>query len=518
MISKFLLNQSDLFGRKVFFQQVVQQFILAGLPKSQTIEGQHLEALLKFLFVSAEGVNRHKSLDGFGSILIINMPEGLQLGALGPVVVGFRKSYKVSPNIGLRRKVFDMSAPKPVRHRSSAQLLFEQLQREGFAGGYDSVRRFVQRLRKVAGGGVTAAFIPLSFDPGEAFQFDWSYEPLEMGGVNVQVKIAHFRLCNSRMPFCVAYPRESLEMVLDAHIRAFDFFGGCCRHGIYDNPKTVVTKVLMGKERVFNRRFLTLASHYLFEPVACTPAAGWEKGQVENQVNLVRQRFFAKRRKFADLAELNQWLHDQCLAHAASHKHPELQQLTVGEAFAEERRHLLSVASAFDGCQESEARVPSSSLVAFDRNSYSVQVRAIGQPVTVRAYAERLVFVQDSQVVGEHPRRFGRGLVVYDPWHYLESLQRKPGALRNGSPFKQWNLPESVVLVREALSRHGDGDRQFVGILAAVPLYGLEAVTQACSEALAAQIVSRDIVLNCSRALRTNYRRPSVIRQLTCQC
>ena len=307
-------------------------------------------------------------------------------------------------------------------------------------------------------------------------------------------------------------------MVLDAHIRAFDFFGGSCRRGIYDNLKTVVTKVLMGKERVFNRRFLTLASHYLFEPVACTPAAGWEKGQVENQVNLVRQRFFAKRRKFADLAELNQWLHDQCLAHAASHKHPELQQLTVGEAFAEERRHLLSVASAFDGCQESEARVSSSSLVAFDRNSYSVQVRAIGQPVTVRAYAERLVFVQDSQVVGEHPRRFGRGLVVYDPWHYLESLQRKPGALRNGSPFKQWNLPESVVLVREALSRHGDGDRQFVGILAAVPLYGLEAVTQACSEALAAQIVSRDIVLNCSRALRTNYRRPSVIRQLTCQC
>lgn len=387
-------------------------------------------------------------------------------------------------------------APKPVRHRRSAQLLFEQLQREGFAGGYDSVRRFVQRLRKVAGGGVTAAFIPLSFDPGEAFQFDWSYEPLEMGGVNIQVKIAHFRLCNSRMPFCVAYPRESLEMVLDAHIRAFDFFGGSCRRGIYDNLKTVVTKVLMGKERVFNRRFLTLASHYLFEPVACTPAAGWEKGQVENQVNLVRQRFFAKRRKFADFAELNQWLHDQCLAHAASHKHPELQQLTVGEAFREERRHLLSVASAFDGYQQSEARVSSSSLVAFDRNSYSVQVRAIGQPVTVRAYAERLVFVQDGQVVGEHPRRFGRGLVAYDPWHYLEALQRKPGALRNGSPFKQWNLPEAVVLVREALSRHGDGDRQFVGILAAVPLYGLEAVTQACSEALAAQVVSRDIVLN----------------------
>jgi len=387
-------------------------------------------------------------------------------------------------------------AIKPVRHRRSAQLLFEELQREGFAGGYDSVRRFIQQQRKTAGGGVSAAFIPLSFEPGEAFQFDWSYEQLEMGGVNTQVKIAQFRLCNSRMPFCVGYTRESLEMVLDAHIKAFGFFGGSCRRGIYDNLKTVVTKVLMGKDRVFNRRFLTLASHYLFEPVACTPGAGWEKGQVENQVNLVRQRFFAKRRKFADLAELNQWLHDQCLAHAASHKHPDSPQLTVGEVFREERRHLLAVSTIFDGYQESEARVSSTALVAFDRNSYSVEVCAVGHPVTVRAYADRLSFVQDGQAVGEHRRRFGRGQVAYDPWHYLEVLKRKPGALRNGTPFKQWALPQAVEMVREALSKHRDGDRQFVGILAAVPLYGLEAVTFACSDALAAQAVSRDVVLN----------------------
>ena len=343
---------------------------------------------------------------------------------------------------------------------------------------------------------MAAALTPLSFDPGEAFQFDWSYEQLELGGVNIQVKTTQFRLCNSRMPFCVGYTRESLEMVLDAHIKAFGFFGGSCRRGIYDNLKTVVTKVLMGKDRVFNRRFLTLASHYLFEPVACTPGAGWEKGQVENQVNLVRQRFFAKRRKFADLAELNQWLHDQCLAHAASHKHPDSPQLTVGEVFREERRHLLAVSTIFDGYQESEARVSSTALVAFDRNRYSVEVCAVGHPVTVRAYADRLSFVQDGQAVGGHRRRFGRGQVAYDPWHYLEVLKRKPGALRNGTPFKQWALPQAVELVREALSKHRDGDRQFVGILAAVPLYGLEAVTIACSDALAAQAVSRDVVLN----------------------
>lgn len=394
------------------------------------------------------------------------------------------------------RQLLAEDSIKPIRHRRSVQLLFEALQREGFDGGYDSVRRYIQQQRKETGSGVGAAFIPLSFDPGEAFQFDWSYEQIELGGVNVKIKVAQFRLCNSRMPFCIAYTRESLEMVLDAHIKAFGFFGGTCRRGIYDNLKTVVTKVLVGKDRVFNRRFLCLASHYLFEPVACTPAAGWEKGQVENQVGLVRKRFFATRRKFADLAELNQWLHDQCLAYAASHKHPDTPLLTVGDVFKEERRHLLNVKVPFDGYLETAARVSSTALVAFDRNSYSVHVSAVGNPVTVRAYADRLTFVQDGKTVGSHLRRFCRGEVFFDPWHYLEALKRKPGALRNGTPFKEWDLPEPVESVRDTLTRHRDGDRQFVGILSVVPLYGIEAVSKACIAVLAANTVSRDVILN----------------------
>jgi transposase len=164
---------------------------------------------------------------------------------------------------------------KPAKQRRPALLLSEQLQREGFDGGYDSIRRYVQKWRKNSTEREIKAFIPLSFAPGEAFQFDWSYEQIALAGVNVRVKVAQFWLSHSWMPYCVAYMRETLEMVLDAHVRAFGLFGGTCRKGIYDNLKTVVTKVLMVKERVFNRCFTSLASHYLFEPVACTPAASW---------------------------------------------------------------------------------------------------------------------------------------------------------------------------------------------------------------------------------------------------
>ena len=231
----------------------------------------------------------------------------------------------------------------PRRQQRTAMVLFEELQREGFEGGYDSVRRYAQKWRRSEEGKKVTAYIPQTFSPAEAFQFDWSHEMVELGGVVFTVKVAHFRLCYSRMQFCVAYLRESLEMVLDAHVRAFEFFGGSCRKGIYDNLKTVVTKILMGKGRQFNRRFQNMASHYLFEPVACTPAAGWEKGQVESQVKFIRQRLFVPRPKFADMDELNHWLKDCCQTIAAGHLHPEFKDRTVAEYFAQEKKQLVAV-------------------------------------------------------------------------------------------------------------------------------------------------------------------------------
>jgi len=384
---------------------------------------------------------------------------------------------------------------KPEKHQRTALLLFEMIQRSGFAGGYDTVRRFVKNWRG-QNKGATKAFVPLSFAPGEAFQFDWSYEQIELGGHNVKIKLAQFRLCHSRELFCVAYMRESLEMILDAHAQAFQFFGGACKKGIYDNLKTVVSKVLMGKERIFNRRFQTLASHYLFEPVACTPAAGWEKGQVERQVGVVRQKFFGKRRKFADLDELNQWLRDECRDFATTRKHPEFTDQTVAEVASKEREYLIHTRVMFDAYQESTARVSPTALVRFDRNRYSVEATCVGKVVMVRAYANRIALIHNGKLVGMHVRQYGRDRTVFEPWHYLDVLKQKPGALRNGAPFVDWDLPQALKQTRQRLSRHPDGDKQFVGILSAVPTHGLKAVETACKEALAAKIVSRDLVLN----------------------
>jgi transposase len=240
----------------------------------------------------------------------------------------------------------------PRGHRRTARRLFEGLQEIGYAGAYDSVQRFVKQW-KLSGHGlrVTQAFVPLIFAPADACQFDWSHEQVELGGSLQTVKVAHFRLAYSRQLFVAAYPRETQEMVLDAHLRAFAFFGGVPNRMIYDNLKTVVDTILVGKARQFNRRFLTLANHYLFEPVACTPASGWEKGQIENQVGNVREWLFTPLARFASLADLNTWLAIRC-QELAQRKHPTQSEQTIRACFEHEQRLLRPITVPFDGYVE----------------------------------------------------------------------------------------------------------------------------------------------------------------------
>ena len=388
------------------------------------------------------------------------------------------------------------NAAKPARERLTLVRVFEMLRAAGYEGGYDAIRRYSHGWHRERAAGVSDAYVPLSFAPGEAYQFDWSHEIVMIAGAAVTVKAAHFRLCHSRMLLVRAYPRETQEMVFDAHDRAFSFFKGACRRGIYDNMKTAVETVFVGKDRAFNRRFQQMCSHYLVDPVACTPGAGWEKGQVENQVGRVRERFFTPRLRVKSYEELNAWLMDQCIAHARAHRHPELRNQTVWEVFEAERPSLVSYPGAFDGFHAIPASVSKTCLVRFDNNKYSVAANAIGRPVEIRAYAERIELRQDGRLVGEHRRAFGKDQTIFDPWHYVPILARKPGALRNGAPFKDWVLPARLDRISRKLAGTADGDRQMVKILAAVLSDGLAAVEDACGEALRQGVHSADVILN----------------------
>ncbi len=385
---------------------------------------------------------------------------------------------------------------KSERERLTLIRIYEELHALGYEGGYDAIRRSAKSWVKARGSATAEAYVPLFFPPGEAYQFDWSHEIVLINGVTVTVKVAHVRLCHSRMMFVRAYPRETQEMVFDAHDKAFAFFGGACTRGIYDNMKTAVETVFVGKDRQYNRRFLQMCSHYLVQPVACTPASGWEKGQVENQVGLVRERFFTPRLRFRTFAELNAWLIDKCVAYARVHRHVEQPERTIWEVFEAERGKLVDYRGPFDGFHTVPASVSKTCTARFDNNKYSVLSNAVGRPVEIQAYADRIVIRQDGAVVAEHARSFGRGETIYDPWHYVPVLARKPGALRNGAPFQDWVLPSAMERVRRKLKLAHDGDRQMVAILTAVLSDGLDVVEAACQEALDQNVSSAAVILN----------------------
>ncbi len=381
-------------------------------------------------------------------------------------------------------------ARRPRKQRKSVKGLYEDLLPLGYSGSYDRVAAFARRWRaeqQTRAGKHT--YVPLSFEPGEAFQFDWGENWAVIGGHKVKLRVAHFKLCYSRAFYLRAYWSEAHEMLFDAHNHAFRIFNGVPERGIYDNMKTAVDKVGKGKQRTINKRFQAMASHYLFEPEFCNTAAGWEKGQVEKAVQDNRHRFWKPRPVFDTLDDLNDWLEAECLRHWAQCAHPVRRDRKVESLWKQERRQLMPVSASFDGYIEHTKRVFSTCLITFERNRYSVPASFANRLVSLHVYPAHLEMIAEGGLIATHARVFNRhhtahGQTCYDWRHYLLVAQRKPGALRNGAPFK--TLPEPFQQLQTSLLSRAGGDRDMVEILSLVLLHDEQLVLQAVEKAITA--------------------------------
>ena len=230
----------------------------------------------------------------------------------------------------------------------------------------------------------------------------------------------------------------------------------------------------------------------------------------------MRERFFTLRLRFKTYDEMNAWLLDQCVGYAKAHRHQESVDKTIWEIFEEERQTLAPYRGRFDGFHE-HASVSKTCLARFDNNRYSVNASAVGRPVEIHAYAGRIVIRQNGRVVADS-RSFGRGATLFDPWHYVPVLARKPGALRNGAPFKDWVWPANLERIRRKLAGSDAGDRQMVKVLAAVLSDGLPAVEAACAEALAEGVHSAELILLIPARRREPPPAPSILTRRHRSC
>ena len=399
------------------------------------------------------------------------------------------------------------------QNRRTAKALFAQIQADGYTGGYSQVTDFIRAWRGKEGK-APHAFVPLKFEMGEAFQFDWSEEGLVIGGIYRRMQVSHLKLCASRAFWLVAYPSQGHEMLFDAHTRSFAALGGIPRRGIYDNMKTAVDKVNKGKRRNVNARFAVMCAHYLFDADFCNVAAGWEKGVVEKNVQDSRRRIWldAQNRQFSSFAELNVWLGERCRALWNEIRHPEHPAFSVAEMLEQECDAMMPMPAHFNGYIEKSARVSSTCLIRAHRNRYSVPCEFAGQAVSIRLYPDRVSVVAGDAIIASHERLADRGHVRYDWQHYIPLIARKPGALRNGAPFA--DLPKPLSLLRQGLLRHTGGDQVMAQVLAAVPTAGLEAVLIAVDLVVESGALSAEHVLNVLARLNASPPPESVETQL----
>lgn len=394
-----------------------------------------------------------------------------------------------------------IEASKSRKQRRTAKQMYADLVALGYHGSYGRVAAFVrawksdqQRDAQTSGRGT---FVPLVFQAGDAFQFDWSEDWAIIAGDRVKLQAAHTKLAHSKAFIVRAYPLQTHEMLFDALTQAFRVLGGVPQRGIFDNMKTAVDRIGSGKARQVNARFASLASHYLFEPEFCNPASGWEKGQVEKNVQDARRRLWQRMPSFPSLEALNEWLEDQCISQWSQIQHGLLPG-AIADVHAAEVASLMPVGRPFDGFVEHTKRVSPTCLIHFERNRYSVPASFANRPVSLRIYPDRILIAAEGQILCEHGRIIDRShhmpRTVYDWRHYLAVIQRKPGALRNGAPFTE--MPEAFRQLQGYLLKRPGGDREMVEILSLVLHHDEQAVLCAVELALEAGVPTKTHVLN----------------------
>ena len=383
----------------------------------------------------------------------------------------------------------DRQAPRKQRH--TAHRIYERLQQErpGFLAAEPTVRRYVRQRKAALGLAARETFVPQSYPWGSEAQVDWYEAWAELDDERVKLQVFSLRSMASGGAFHRAYRHATQQAFLEAHEQAFRYFGGVFHRLRYDNLGAAVKRVLRGSRREETARFVAFRSHWRFEAEFCNPAEGHEKGGVENEVGRFRRNHWVPIPRAGDLEELNRRLLAECQVDEA--RTVAGREQSVGTAMLIERAHLLPLAEeGFDLVEVSFPIVTSLGSVKVKTNAYSVPVKA-GTTVEARLAAATVEIWYGGKRVARHERSYGRYQEILDLEHYLDVLERKPGALAGSKPLEQWRRlgrwPESYDRFWQALiDRHGRsaGTKAMVELLQLGRLHGQEALRGAIDAAL----------------------------------
>ena len=407
-----------------------------------------------------------------------------------------KKGEREQPKLGPVREQIDSilerdrQAPRKQRH--TAHRIWTRLKAEhaGLAIGEATVRRYVARRKQELGLSGREVFVPQSYHMGQEGQVDWFEAVAKLGGETCKLQFFAMRSMASGDAFHRAYTNATQQAFLEAHEHAFDYFGGVFRKLRYDNLASAVKKILQGRQRVETERVIAFRSHWGFQSEYCNPARGNEKGGVEGELGWYRRNWLVPVPEAADLAGLN----DQLLSSCREIRSRTIsgRSVTVGEANRQERPHLLPLAG--EGFPIHETLYPlvvdGKGCVKVKTNWYSTPLWP-GLRVTALVWPSTIDVVYDGQCAARHPRCYQRGHQILNLEHYLDVLEKKPGAMAGSTPLEQWRQagrwPECLDRIWNKLEqRHGKsgGTREMIALVRAGLQEGWDRLIVAVEEAL----------------------------------
>jgi transposase len=414
-----------------------------------------------------------------------------------------RKAPLLGPVVSIIDRILADDEDAPPKQRHTAAQIHRRLRHEhDYTGGYAQVQRYVLKHRRQH----RETFIPLGHFPGQRLEADFGHIHVDFPDGRRLVSFLVTAWAYSNAPFVIAFPFERTEAILEGMVAAFEFFGGVPKEVWWDNPKTVATLILKGRERQVHPRFAALASHHIFDPKFCMPARGNEKPDAESTVKGVQKRFATPVPRVRDLCELNGLLRQWCLSERDRVVQSIVGPFTIKDRLADDLAAALPLPKhRFEACVNHPAvRVDKYQTVAFDGNRYSVPRSFAFGLVTVKGFVDRVVIVSGGQVVATHERSLEKSKMILNPLHYLATLDRKPAALDHAPVFRDLKLPPCFDDFRARLERQhgtGAGTRQYVRVLQLLPEHPLTRLRNAIETCVREQLDTADAVIRRTKAL-----------------
>jgi len=426
---------------------------------------------------------------------------------------------KDQPRLGPLKEIInrileeDREAPRKQRH--TAHRIFTRLREEHAEHpiGEPTVRRYVAARKRELGLSGREVFVPQSYGLGQEAQVDWFEASAKLGGERCVLQFFAMRSMGSGDAFHRAYTNATQQAFLEGHEHGFGYFGGVFRTLRYDNLSSAVKKILRGRQREETTRVIAFRSHWGFQSEYCNPASGNEKGGVEGEVGRYRRNCLVPVPEASNLAELNQRLLAGCVASRS--RTISGRSMTVGEASQMERAHLLPLAEERFPIDEIlyPLIVDNKGRIKVKTNWYSAPLWP-GLRVTARVWPSLIEIVHDGECVARHQRNYGRGHQILNLEHYLDVLEKKPGAMAGSTPLEQWRQagrwPDCLDRIWKKLEeRYGKsgGTREMIGLVRVGLGSGWDRLISAVEEALRLGVTDEAAVLHIMRTPDAEERR-----------